>query len=245
VARIRRGKRPAVGTNGTTGPTEVNREEDAAGEPVHVLIVDDHQLFRTGLAELLAEQGLRIVGAAADGASALELVEKCAPDVVLMDLEMPGLSGVETIRRIAEIAPRTRVVVLTIDAEERSVIDAIGAGACGYLLKGTSLQSLVAGINAAVAGESLISGVVGAKLFERLRADDRRSAAEGCVFDELSGREVEILKLLATGKHNIEIAKELFISPHTVRNHISNILAKLQISNRIEATAFAIRNRMV
>jgi DNA-binding NarL/FixJ family response regulator len=223
----------------------VNREEDAAGEPVHVLIVDDHQLFRTGLAELLAEQGLRIVGAAADGASALELVEKCAPDVVLMDLEMPGLSGVETIRRIAEIAPRTRVVVLTIDAEERSVIDAIGAGACGYLLKGTSLQSLVAGINAAVAGESLISGVVGAKLFERLRADDRRSAAEGCVFDELSGREVEILKLLATGKHNIEIAKELFISPHTVRNHISNILAKLQISNRIEATAFAIRNRMV
>ena len=245
MARIRRGKRPAVGTNGTTGPTEVNREEDAAGEPVHVLIVDDHQLFRTGLAELLAEQGLRIVGAAADGASALELVEKCAPDVVLMDLEMPGLSGVETIRRIAEIAPRTRVVVLTIDAEERSVIDAIGAGACGYLLKGTSLQSLVAGINAAVAGESLISGVVGAKLFERLRADDRRSAAEGCVFDELSGREVEILKLLATGKHNIEIAKELFISPHTVRNHISNILAKLQISNRIEATAFAIRNRMV
>ena len=245
MARIRRGKRPAVGTNGTTGPTEVNREEDAAGEPVHVLIVDDHQLFRTGLAELLAEQGLRIVGAAADGASALELVEKCAPDVVLMDLEMPGLSGVETIRRIAEIAPRTRVVVLTIDAEERSVIDAIGAGACGYLLKGTSLQSLVAGINAAVAGESLISGAVGAKLFERLRADDRRSAAEGCVFDELSGREVEILKLLATGKHNIEIAKELFISPHTVRNHISNILAKLQISNRIEATAFAIRNRMV
>ena len=245
MARIRRGKRPAVGTNGTTGPTEVNREEDAAGEPVHVLLVDDHQLFRTGLAELLAEQGLRIVGAAADGASALELVEKCAPDVVLMDLEMPGLSGVETIRRIAEIAPRTRVVVLTIDAEERSVIDAIGAGACGYLLKGTSLQSLVAGINAAVAGESLISGVVGAKLFERLRADDRRSAAEGCVFDELSGREVEILKLLATGKHNIEIAKELFISPHTVRNHISNILAKLQISNRIEATAFAIRNRMV
>ena len=245
MARIRRGKRPAVGTNGTTGPTEVNREEDAAGEPVHVLIVDDHQLFRTGLAELLAEQGLRIVGAAADGVSALELVEQCAPDVVLMDLEMPGLSGVETIRRIAEIAPRTRVVVLTIDAEERSVIDAIGAGACGYLLKGTSLQSLVAGINAAVAGESLISGVVGAKLFERLRADDRRSAAEGCVFDELSGREVEILKLLATGKHNIEIAKELFISPHTVRNHISNILAKLQISNRIEATAFAIRNRMV
>lgn len=212
---------------------------------IDVLLVDDHQLFRTGLADLLAEEGLNVVGAVADGASALELVARAAPDVVLMDLEMPGLSGVETTRRIAEIAPRTRVVVLTIDADEQSVFDAISAGACGYLLKGTSLESLVAGIRAAVAGESLISAAVGAKLFERLRADDRRTAAERRVFEQLSQREIEILKLLAYGKHNIEIAQELLISPHTVRNHISNILAKLQISNRMEATAYAVRNRMV
>ncbi|TMK76914.1 MAG: response regulator transcription factor [Actinobacteria bacterium] len=210
-----------------------------------MLIVDDHELFRTGLAELLGQEGLKIAGAVADGASALDIVVQCAPDVVLMDLEMPGLSGVETTRRIAEIAPRTRVVVLTIDAEEQSVFDAIAAGACGYLIKGTSLQSVVAGIRAAVAGESLISAAVGAKLFERLRAEDRRTAAERRVFDDLSEREIEILKLLAGGKRNAEIGQQLFISPHTVRNHISNILAKLQISNRIEAAGYAIRNRMV
>ena len=210
-----------------------------------MLIVDDHELFRTGLAELLGQEGLKIAGVVADGASALDIVVQCAPDVVLMDLEMPGLSGVETTRRIAEIAPRTRVVVLTIDAEEQSVFDAIAAGACGYLIKGTSLQSLVAGIKAAVAGESLISGVVGAKLFARLRADDCRTTAEQLLFKDLSERELEILKLLASGKRNAEIAKELFISPHTVRNHVSNLLAKLHISNRFEATAYAIRNRMV
>lgn len=244
MARSSGEERLAVGSNGATSPTEISRQ-DAAGEPIHVLIVDDHQLFRTGLAELLADEGVKVLGAVADGASALDLVGRCAPDVVLMDLEMPGLSGIETIRRIAEIAPRTRVVVLTIDADEQSVVDAIAAGACGYLLKGTSLQSLVAGINAAVAGESLISAAVGAKLFERLRADDRRTAVERQVYTGLSQREIEILKLLAGGKQNAEIAQDLFISPNTVRNHISNILAKLQMSNRIEAAAYAIRNRMV
>jgi DNA-binding NarL/FixJ family response regulator len=242
VAKIG-GVGPAVGSS--TVESEFSQQGAESAEPVHVLIVDDHQLFRTGLSELLANEGLKIVGALPDGASALDIVAKCAPDVVLMDLEMPGLSGVETTRRIAEIAPRTRVVVLTIDAEEQSVVDAIAAGACGYLLKGTSLQSLVAGIKAAVAGESLISGVVAAKLFERLRADDLRTTAEQLLFKNLSVRELEILKLLASGKRNAEIAKELFISPHTVRNHVSNVLAKLHISNRFEATAYAIRNRMV
>jgi DNA-binding NarL/FixJ family response regulator len=244
VAKIGGELGSTVGANGSTVRSEVSRPRGAS-DPVHVLIVDDHQLFRTGLAELLADEGLKVVGGVADGATALDLVRKCAPDVVLMDLEMPGLSGIETTRQIAEIAPRTRVVVLTVAGDEQSVVDAIGAGACGYLLKGTSLKSLVAGIHAAVAGESLISAAVGAKLFERLRADDRRTAAERRVYHELSAREIEILKLLAGGKHNAEIAQELLISPHTVRNHISNILAKLQISNRIEATAYAIRNRRV
>jgi DNA-binding NarL/FixJ family response regulator len=232
------------GPNGPTVQSEVGQRA-ASSEPIDVLIVDDHQLFRTGLSELLGNQGLNIVGAVGDGTSALDLVTQLAPDVVLMDLEMPGLSGIETIRRIAEIAPRTRVVVLTIDADEQSVVDAIAAGACGYLLKGTSLRSLVSGINAAVAGESLISAAVGAKLFERLRADDRRTEVERRAYTELSQREIEILKLLAGGKQNAAIAQDLFISPNTVRNHISNILAKLQMSNRIEAAAYAIRNRMV
>jgi DNA-binding NarL/FixJ family response regulator len=231
-------------SRGSVDRSQVRRQQAENG-PIDVLIVDDHQLFRTGLADLLTAEGLNVVGAVADGEGAMELVTEAAPDVVLMDLEMPGMSGIETTRRIAEIAPRTRVVVLTIDAEEQSLVDAISAGACGYLLKGTSLESLVAGIRAAVAGESLISGGIGAKLFERLRAEDRHTAAEKRVFDQLSEREVEILKLLALGKHNVEIAQELVISPHTVRNHISNILAKLQISNRMEATAWAVRQGMV
>ena len=239
------GEGPTVGPRRSTVQSEVS-PHGAESEPLYVLIVDDHELFRSCLSDLLGrEDGLHIVGAVGDGASALELVAQDAPDVVLMDLDMPGMSGVEATRRIADIAPLTRVVVLTIHAEEQSVIDAIAAGACGYLLKGTSLDSLVAGIRAAVAGESLISGAVGAKLFDRLRSEDRRTAAEQCVFNTLSARELEILKLLASGKRNAEIAQELFISPHTVRNHVSNVLAKLHISNRFEATAYAIRNRMV
>lgn len=238
------GESGRTGPNGLAVPSEASRTGSGAEEPVHVLIVDDHELFRTGLADLLANEGLKIIGAVADGASALDLVAQCAPDVVLMDLEMPGLPGIEATRRITEIAPRTRVIVLTIDAQEQSVVDAIAAGACGYLLKGTSPESLVAGIKAAVAGESLISGVVAAKLFERMRVEDRRTAAEQLLSNDLSDRELQILKLLAGGKRNAEIAQELFISPHTVRNHVSNILAKLHIGNRFEATAYAIRNRM-
>jgi len=243
VAKIG-GVGPTSGPDGSTVESKVSQGA-GSGEPVDVLIVDDHQLFRTGLSELLGDEGLNIVGAVGDGASAVDLVAQLAPDVVLMDLEMPGMSGVEATRRISEIAPLTRVVVLTISAEEQSVVDAIAAGACGYLLKGTSLQSLVAGIRAAVAGESLISGVVGAKLFEHLRTDDRRTTAEQLVFSNLSERELEILKLLASGMRNAEIAQALFISPHTVRNHVSNLLAKLHISNRFEAAAYAIKNRMV
>jgi two-component system nitrate/nitrite response regulator NarL len=232
------------GSRGSADHSQIRRHKDENG-PIDVLIVEDHQLFRTCLADLLSDEGLNVVGAVADGDSAVKLVERSAPDVVLMDLDLPGLSGVETTRLIAEIAPRTRVVILTIDAGEQSVIDAIGAGACGYLLKGTSLEALVAGIRAAVDGESLISAAIAAKLFEHLRAEGHRTTAERRVFEELSQREVEILKLLAVGKRNTEIAEELFISPHTVRNHISNILAKLQISNRMEATVYAIKNRIV
>jgi two-component system nitrate/nitrite response regulator NarL len=232
------------GSRGSADHSQIRRHKGENG-PIDVLIVEDHELFRTCLADLLSDEGLNVVGAVADGDSAVQLVERSAPDVVLMDLDLPGLSGVETTRLIAEIAPRTRVVILTIDAGEQSVIDAIGAGACGYLLKGTSLESLVAGIRAAVDGESLISAAIAAKLFEHLRAEGHRTVAERRVFEELSQRELEILKLLAVGKRNTEIAEELFISKHTVRNHISNILAKLQISNRMEATAYAIRQRIV
>jgi DNA-binding NarL/FixJ family response regulator len=218
--------------------------ESKSAEPIQIVVVDDHQLFRTGLAELLEQEGLNIVGTAGDGETALKIVAETAPDVVLMDLDMPGLSGLETTREISRIAPRTRVVVLTVSAEEQTVVDAIAAGAHGYLLKGTSLASLVGGIKAAVAGESLMSSSVAAKLFARLRTgpDGTRDRQ---ALSNLSQREIEILKLIATGKHNGEIAVELLISPHTVRNHVSNILLKLHMANRIEAAAYAIKHDMV
>jgi DNA-binding NarL/FixJ family response regulator len=238
-----------VAKSGASTPAERASANPADGdsatvEPIQIVVVDDHQLFRTGLAELLEQEGLDIVGTAGDGETALKLVAETAPDVVLMDLDMPGLSGLETTREISRIAPRTRVVVLTVSAEEQTVVDAIAAGAHGYLLKGTSLVSLVGGIKAAVAGESLMSSSIAAKLFARLRMEPG-GASNGQALSNLSQREVEILKLIATGKHNGEIADELLISPHTVRNHVSNILMKLQMANRIEAAAYAIKHDVV
>jgi DNA-binding NarL/FixJ family response regulator len=135
--------------------------------------------------------------------------------------------------------------VLTVSVEEQNVLDAIAAGASGYLLKGTSLESLVGGIKASLAGESVISAAVSGKLFNRLRVDDGVREAERPVFSQLSEREIEILRLVASGKRNTEIAEELVISPYTVRNHVSRILAKLHLHSRLEAAAYAIKNRVV
>jgi NarL family two-component system response regulator LiaR len=238
-----------VAKRGATTPAERASADRSDGdstsaEPIQIVVVDDHQLFRTGLAELLEQEGLNIVGTAGDGETALKIIAETVPDVVLMDLDMPGLSGLETTREISKIAPRTRVLMLTVSGEEQSVVDSIAAGAHGYLLKGTSLTSLVGGIKAAVAGESLMSTSVAAKLFARLRTEPNE-ARNGQVVSNLSQREIEILKLVAAGKHNGEIAEELLISPHTVRNHVSNILTKLQMANRIEAAAYAIKHHMV
>jgi len=216
-------------------------EDGAAKGGIRVLIVDDHGLFRTGLRNLLEEQGIQVVGEAGDGAEALGLVRELAPEVVLMDLNMPGMAGVEATQRIARAAPLTRVVVLTISDDDSDVMDAILAGACGYLLKDSSIHDLVRGINAAAVGESLISPQIAAKVLQRLRATTTVPQAAETV-SELSDREVEVLRLIANGKDNAEIARQLMISPKTVKNHISNILVKLQIENRIQAAVYAVRS---
>ena len=210
-----------------------------------MLVVDDHDLFRTGLKTLLAEHGVNPVGDAPNGHVALRLVRDLAPDVVVMDLNMPGISGVEATREITAFAPRTRVVVLTISDEDADVVDAVMAGACGYLLKDSSIQELIAGIRAAAAGDSLISPQIAAKVLQLLRAQKPDTASREAIRGELSEREVEVLKLIANGKDNAEIARELFISPKTVKNHISNILMKLQIENRIQAAVYAVRSGLV
>jgi DNA-binding NarL/FixJ family response regulator len=209
---------------------------------VRVVIVDDHGLFRTGLRSLLEEQGIQVVGEAGDGAEALEIVREVAPDVVLMDLNMPGMAGVEATQRIAQIAPLTRVVVLTISDDDSDVMDAILAGACGYLLKDSSIHDLVRGIQSAAVGEALISPQIASKVLQRVRASNTLPQAEELIRSELSDREIDVLRLIANGKDNAQIARELTISPKTVKNHISNILVKLQIENRIQAAVYAVRS---
>jgi DNA-binding NarL/FixJ family response regulator len=223
---------------------EKPRVESERDEP-RVVLVDDHDLFRTGLVNLLSEQGVHVVGEAPNGETALRLVRDLAPDVVVMDLNMPGISGVDATREITTVAPRTRVLVLTISVDGTDVVDAVMAGACGYLLKDSSIQQLVTGIRAAAAGESLISPQIAAKVLQLLRATSTTGRKPEMVQAELSDRELEVLKLIAIGKDNAEIAQALFISPKTVKNHISNILMKLQIENRIQAAVYAVRSGLV
>ena len=228
-----------------SGTTVEERPPQKALDDVRVIVVDDHDLFRTGLKNLLEEQGVNVVGEAPNGQTAIRLVSDLAPDVVVMDLNMPGLTGVETTRQLAGVAPLSRVVVLTISADDEDVMDAVMAGACGYLLKDSSIQELIAGIRAAAAGESLISPQIAAKVLQRLRAQSTSEDAAATIRAELSDREIEVLKLIANGKDNAQIARELFISPKTVKNHISNILMKLQIDNRIQAAVYAVRSGIV
>jgi DNA-binding NarL/FixJ family response regulator len=210
-----------------------------------VLLVDDHDLFRTGLRNLLEEQGMHIVGEAENGTEALRKIREVGPEVVVMDLDMPGISGVEATRQIAMIAPLVRVLVLTISDQDADVMDAIYAGACGYLLKDASIQDLISGIRAAAAGESLVSPSIAAKMLQRLRATGSSQQDAEAIRSELSHREIEVLKLIANGKDNAQIAADLHISPKTVKNHISNILMKLQIDNRIQAAVYAVRSGIV
>jgi two-component system NarL family response regulator len=205
-----------------------------------VLLVDDNDLFRRGLRTLLVDEKVDVVGEARTGAEALAEVGTAVPDVVVMDLNMPGMSGVEAIRQMAAVAPMTRVLVLTASHEDVDVIDAVMSGACGYLVKDSSIDELLAGIRAAANGESLISPAIAAKVLQRLRAGP--SPPEDSTLAVLTDREMQVLRLLANGFDNAQIAAELHISPKTVKNHISNILMKLQIENRIQAAVLAVRS---
>ena len=225
--------------------TQASNQTARSTDTLRVLLVDDHDLFRTGLRNLLEEQTVQVVGEAADGAQAIRMVRELAPDVVVMDLNMPGMSGVEATRQVTSLAPLTRVVVLTISDQDEDVMNAILAGACGYLMKDSSIQDLMQGIKAASVGESLISPHIAAKVLQRIRATGTNEADAAMIRAELSDREIEVLKLIANGKDNAQIAADLHISPKTVKNHISNILMKLQIDNRIQAAVYAVRSGIV
>jgi DNA-binding NarL/FixJ family response regulator len=216
----------------------------ATPEPLRVVLVDDHPVYREGLAKLLLECGVDVIAQAGNGADAISLVEQMAPDVVVMDLNMPGMSGVEVTRKLVERTPASRVLVVSVSAQEEDVTEAILAGASGYVLKDGAVEEVVAGIQAAANGESLISPRIATMLLRRMRLDEPADI-ETPAMTPLSERELQVLRLVAEGKGNQEIGEALYIGQSTVRNHISSILMKLQVENRVQAAVRAVRDRMV
>jgi DNA-binding NarL/FixJ family response regulator len=203
-----------------------------------VVVVDDHVLFVTGLARLLADCGVTVVGTARSGEEALDVVGRLRPDVVLMDLSLPGMSGVEATRRLTRAGSGVCVVILTVMADEAMLMDAIQAGAVGYLLKDAPVDDIVAGVLAATSGGSLVAPELAGKLLRRIRKG--RSELEGSR-PRLTDREHEVLDLMVEGYDNAEIAKTLYISQNTVKNHVSAILFKLEVDNRVQAAVRAVR----
>jgi DNA-binding NarL/FixJ family response regulator len=216
----------------------------ATPERLRVVLVDDHPVYREGLAKLLRECDVDVVAQAGNGPQAIEIVEEAAPDVVVMDLNMPGMSGVEVTRALTERNPASRVLVVSVSAQEEDVTEAILAGASGYVLKDGPVEEVVAGIQAASNGESLISPRIATMLLRRMRLDEP-AEVDAPVQTPLSERELQVLRLVAEGKGNHEIGETLFIGQSTVRNHISSILMKLQVDNRVQAAVRAVRDRMV
>lgn len=207
--------------------------------PVRVLLVDDHTIVRRGLAAvLMASPGVELVGEADNGEDAVRLCGQTTPDVVLMDLAMPGMNGVTATRIIRERYPQTQVLVLTSFTDENLVEGALAAGAVGYLVKNISVEGLLDAIQAASQGRASFAP-------EATLALIRHNAAPPEVGHDLTGREREVLVLVAKGLHNNEIAKRLTISHSTVQFHVSSILSKLGVSNRIEAAALAVKHGLV
>jgi DNA-binding NarL/FixJ family response regulator len=226
-------------------PAEDNPAAAERRPPITVVLVDDEPLIRVALAQALASSGLELIGEAATGEDALELVVDVRPDVVLMDLQLPGMSGVRAIEQLGLLAPTSRVLVLT-RSEQNRVVEAIIAGARGYILKSAPVETIISAAKATAAGESVLSSKIAGKLLQRIRELDipvKTSAiAAVAIRTALTDREFEIFKQLASGKSNNEIARDLSLSPNTVANHVAGILAKLHVENRIQAAVEAVRS---
>ncbi|MBI3013955.1 MAG: response regulator transcription factor [Candidatus Tectomicrobia bacterium] len=215
-------------------------------KPIRVLVVDDHPLFRQGVASLLREQtDMEIVGEAEDGAQALNRIQALLPDVILMDIQMPIVDGIEATRKIKEILPNSKVIILTVAEEEHSLFEAIKSGADGYLLKKIGSQALLQAIRGVFHGEASISSSMAAKILKEFSEQSRRGKSKEETPDELSPRETEVLDLVTQGQTNKEIAAALAISEGTVKNHMRNIMDKLHLRNRAQAAVYALRQGLV
>jgi DNA-binding NarL/FixJ family response regulator len=201
---------------------------------ISILAVDDHPLFLDGLRLLLASvPDLELVGEAKSGEEAIVLAAKLQPDVVLMDIKMPGLNGIDATRQIVTTSPHIRVLILTMSEDDESVLRAIWAGARGYLVKGSRQEAILGAIHAIYEGYAIISQPIAERLVKE--TEERRSISAPHVFPELTEREIEVLNLIAAGYNNSEIAEKLVLSPKTVRNHVSNIFRKLEVADRANA----------
>jgi DNA-binding NarL/FixJ family response regulator len=215
-----------------------------ASDVVEVVLVEDHGLFRQGLGELLTlhDPAIQVVASYETGEEAVASIPELVPDVALMDLQLPELSGVEAIRRLAVLAPRTRLLVLSGSEDDRDVMEALLAGACGYLLKASPVEEIAAGIRTAADGGATLSPPVASHLLDHVRRAGPGPTIAAEPVGTLTPRESEVLRLMAAGLENSEIAHELVISERTARNHVASILEKLQMRNRIQAAVYAVKH---
>jgi DNA-binding NarL/FixJ family response regulator len=219
---------------------------DPGVNALRVVLADDHHIFREGLRGSLSDNGMVVVGDAADGNEAIALASRLVPDIVVSDLSMRGTSGIEVVRRIKASDPDIPVIILTVSADAPSVLGALSAGACGYLLKDTAVGGIVSGIRSAAGGQTVIAAEVMDLLMTRVRASERSTGA-GTRKPEigLTARELEVLKLIARGADNAAIGTELSISRHTVKRYVTNIFEKLGVRSRVEAAVYAVRTELV
>jgi len=209
-----------------------------------VFVVDDHGFFRAGMRSVLGEHGFPVVGEAPSGEAALPLIERRKPDVVVMDLSMPGMSGAETTREIMRRSPSTTVLVVTVSTGEADVLEALEAGAAGYLLKDSHPAELIGAIETAVNGETPLSPRIAKLVVQRARMAPTGQAATVTAAN-LTERELEVLRLLADGLDNRQIGEALYLSPTTVKRHVSTIVVKLGVSNRVQAAIWAVRAGLI